>query len=81
MFSTSGRARVLTDAQVRRILEWQRNRKTLRQVARENGVSHGTVYKVIHESERYKRSPLPKRLLTQRKPKKRGTGPMGGKGP
>jgi hypothetical protein len=62
MFSTSGRVRALTDAQVDRILEWKRNRKTLGQVARENGVSPGTIYRVIEESEQYKQSPLPKRL-------------------
>jgi DNA-binding CsgD family transcriptional regulator len=56
MFSTSGRTRFLTDAQVRRILEWQRNRKTLDQVARENGVSSGTIYTVIRNGGQYKRS-------------------------
>jgi hypothetical protein len=65
MFSTSGRRRILTDAQVRRILEWQRNRKTLVQVARENGVSPRTIYKVIEEGEQYKRSPLPMRLASR----------------
>lgn len=61
MFSTSGRRRLLTDAQVLRILEWQRMRKTLIQVARENGVSPGTIYNVIDEGERYKKSPPPRR--------------------
>ena len=56
MFSTSGRTRFLTDAQVRRILEWQRNRKTLGQVARENRVSSGTIYRVIDSGGEYKRS-------------------------
>lgn len=54
MFSTLGR-RVLTDAQVQRILQWQRDRKTLVQVARENGVSPGTIYRVIDSGGQYKR--------------------------
>jgi transposase len=58
MFSTKGRARVLTDAQVQQILEWQRTRKTLGQVARENGVSRGTVEAVIRTGGRYKRRSL-----------------------
>ena len=61
MFSTSGRRRLLTDAQVLRIIEWQRMRKTLIQVARENGVSPTTIYKVIDEGERYKKSAPPSR--------------------
>lgn len=57
MFSTHGRCRALTDAQVREILEWQRNRKTLGQVARENGVSRGTVQGLIRAGGLYKRPP------------------------
>jgi len=56
MFSTNGRTRALTDTQVRRILQWQRDRKTLGQVARENGVSCGTIYTVIRNGGHYKRS-------------------------
>jgi transposase len=56
MFSTNGRTRALTDAQVRRILQWQRDRKTLGQVARENGVSCGTIYTVIRNGGHYRRS-------------------------
>jgi DNA-binding phage protein len=56
MFSTNGRTRALTDTQVRRILQWQRDRKTLGQVARENGVSCGTIYTVIRSGGHYKRS-------------------------
>ena len=56
MFSTKGRARALTDTQVRRILQWQHDRKTLLQVARENGVSPGTIYTVIRNGGLYKRS-------------------------
>ena len=55
MFSTMGR-RALTDSQVHRILQWQRDRKTLLQVARENGVSPGTIYTVIRNGGQYKRS-------------------------
>lgn len=56
MFSTNGRTRFLTDAQVRRILQWQRNRKTLLQVARENRVSPGTIQRVIDSGGQYKRA-------------------------
>ena len=56
MFSTNGRTRTLTDIQVRRILQWQRDRKTLGQVARENEVSCGTIYTVIRNGGHYKRS-------------------------
>jgi DNA-binding CsgD family transcriptional regulator len=56
MFSTKGRERALTDSQVHRILQWQRDRKTLLQVARENGVSPGTIYTVIRNGGQYKRS-------------------------
>lgn len=56
MFSTKGRTRFLTDAKVDRILQWQRDRKTLGQVARENGVSPGTIYTVIRNGGHYKRS-------------------------
>ena len=72
MFSTSGRRRALTDAQVSRILEWQRNRKTLGQVARENRVSRRTIYRVLEESEAYKSSPPPKRLVRGSESKRRG---------
>ena len=56
MFSTKGRERALTDSQVERILQWRRDRKTLGQVARENGVSCGTIYTVIRNGGHYKRS-------------------------
>ena len=55
MYSTHGR-RLLTDMQVRRILQWRRDRKTLGQVARENRVSSGTIYTVIGNGGHYKRS-------------------------
>lgn len=54
MFSTKGRGRALTDEQIRRILEWQRARKTLTQVAREYGVSRATVENVIRTRGEYK---------------------------
>jgi len=55
MFSTHGR-RFLTDAQVERIMQWRRDRKTLGQVARENGVSRGTIELVIRNGVHYKNS-------------------------
>lgn len=55
MFSTMGK-RLLTDAQVGQILQWQRDHKTLVQVARENGVSPGTIYRVIDSGGQYKRA-------------------------
>jgi len=54
MFSTVGRPRPVTDEQIRRILEWQRNRKTFGQVAREHGVSTSTIRNVIRTGGRYK---------------------------
>ena len=57
MFSTAGGNRLLTDAQVRRVLEWWRNRKTIYQVAREYGVSPGTISRVIQGAGPYKRPP------------------------
>jgi transposase len=39
MFSTRGRPRQITDEQVAKLMEWQRTRKTLGQIAREIGVS------------------------------------------
>ena len=60
MLSTMGRARAVTDAQVQRILKWQRERKTLVQMAREYRVSANTISWVIQNAGRYKRSsPLP----------------------
>lgn len=54
MFSTTGRGRTLPDWKIRRILEWQRTRKTKVQVARENGLSTSTVDHVIRTGGRYK---------------------------
>ena len=71
MFSTAGRKRALTDAQIARIIEWQRNRKTLAQVARDNKVSSGTVYAVIRDSEHYKNSPAPKDSRSLPAPRRR----------
>ena len=52
--STVGRPRLLTDAQIAAILEWHRNRKSLKQVARENNVTVNTIQRVIRTQGRYK---------------------------
>jgi hypothetical protein len=54
MNSTVGRPRSLTDAQVARILEWQKNRRTLKQLARELHVSTTTIQSAIRCQGRYK---------------------------
>jgi transposase-like protein len=55
MSSTVGRPRILTDAQVKAILAWYRSRKSLKQVAREYGVSTNTIQNVIRRKGEYKR--------------------------
>lgn len=52
-----GGRRALTDAQVAAILEWNRNRKTRRQLAAELGVSKGTIGWVICKRGCYKSAP------------------------
>jgi transposase-like protein len=44
-----GRPRVLSDAAVEDILSWHRNRRTLKQVARQHGVSPNTVRNLIRQ--------------------------------
>jgi transposase len=53
-----GRPRRLGEAQIARILEWHRNRLTLKDLARELNVSAGTVRNVIlAQGEGYKQPP------------------------
>jgi len=54
MNSTVGRPRVLSDAQVEAILAWHRSRKSLKQVAREYGVSTNTIQSIIRRNGKYK---------------------------
>ena len=56
MNSTVGRPRALSDAQVEAILAWHRSRKSLKQVAREHGVSTNTIQGVIRRNGKYKQS-------------------------
>lgn len=69
MWSTAGRGRTATDEQIRRILEWQRTRKTITQVARENGVSTNTIEHVIRTGGFYKHHSRPASTLKFLKPK------------
>lgn len=56
MPSTIGRPRSLTDEQVRAVLEWNRTRRTLVQVAREYHVSVSTIRSIIRRKGQYKRA-------------------------
>ena len=58
MSGRSGGKRKLTDAQVARILEWYRNRKTRAQLARELGVGTHLIGHAITRRGQYK-SPSP----------------------
>ena len=67
MKSTIGRPRALTDQQIAKILAWHEelttwramgvHLKSLRQLAREFGVSPSTILQVIHSRGSYKKSP------------------------
>jgi hypothetical protein len=61
MYSTRGRPRQITDAQVEAILEWHRNRKPLRVFAAEIGLKPSTVQYVIERNGRYKQPSPEKR--------------------
>lgn len=63
MYSTKGRPRLVTDAQVEQILEWHRNRKSLRVFAAELGLKASTVQRVIELNGQYKQPSPEKRLL------------------
>jgi len=63
MYSTKGRPRQVTDAQVQRILEWHRNRKSLRVFAAEMGLKKSTVQHVIDRKGQYKQ-PSPEKRET-----------------
>ena len=69
MYSTRGRPRTVTDEQIEAILEWHRNRKTLRVFAREIGLSEATISQVIKRNGQYK-TPSPEKrevVLSQRR--------------
>jgi IS30 family transposase len=54
MKSTAGRPRALTDEQVASVLEWNRTRKSLVQLARELGVCTTTIENAIRCDGQYK---------------------------
>lgn len=54
MYSTVGRPRKVTDAQVKRILMWHASRRTLAQFSKEIGLSESVVQSVISRGGRYK---------------------------
>ena len=60
MYSTKGRPRSLTDAQVKLILDWHASRKSLTQLATELNVSKSTISNVIQNAGKYK-APSPER--------------------
>jgi transposase len=66
-FSTVGRPRKATQAQVEIILEWRRNRKTLAQLARELGLSQSTVENVLRQRGKYKQPPPEERVNALRR--------------
>jgi IS30 family transposase len=68
MYSTKGRPRLITDAQVAAILEWHRNRKTLRKFAAELGLKRSTIQRVIERNGQYKQpSPEKRGLVVSRR--------------
>lgn len=54
MYSTKGRPRLVTDAQVAAILEWHRTYKPLRVFAAEMGLKKSTIQHVIDRKGQYK---------------------------
>ena len=67
MFSTNGRTRALTDTQVRRILQWQRDRKTRAELAAELGVAKHLIGSAIRRRGHYKAPSPENRLQNLRK--------------
>jgi hypothetical protein len=63
MYSTKGRPRQVTDAQVQAILAWHRNRKTLLAFAKEIGLSTTTIQNIIKSNGAYKQPSPEKREL------------------
>jgi hypothetical protein len=61
MYSTRGRPRLVTDAQVQAIMEWHRNHKPIRVLARELGLSTATIYWVIKRGGQFKQPSPEKR--------------------
>jgi hypothetical protein len=61
MYSTRGRPRQITDAQVEAIMEWHRSRKSLRVFAAEIGLKRSTVQYVIERYGKYKQASPEKR--------------------
>lgn len=63
MYSTRGRPRLVTDAQVQAILEWYRTHKPIRELARELGLRTTTIYWVIRRNGQFKQ-PSPEKRAT-----------------
>lgn len=61
MYSTKGRPRALTDAQVEMILQWNTLPRTQKQLAAKLGVSVGTICRAIALKGQYKQ-PSPEHL-------------------
>jgi transposase len=60
-YSIFGRPRHVTDAQIEEILEWHRNRETLKQIATRLGLSPATVGMVIRTKGLHYKSASPEK--------------------
>ena len=60
-YSIFGRPRHVTDAQIEEILEWHRNRETLKQLATRLGLSPATVGMVVRTKGLHYKSPSPEK--------------------
>ncbi len=54
--STRGRPRLLTDAQVKRIMDWYRSPRSIRELAQAMGVTQSVIEHCIHIGGHYKQA-------------------------
>jgi len=60
-YSTTGRPRRLTDAQIAEILEWHESRRTNRQMAERYGIARGTLENIIRTHGQHYKQASPER--------------------